>query len=152
VKAINQKISKNIRDPYLLNKFQRPCSVFASFESEEGRARALVYNDLIQQDFKQYEKFLGSEIELQEASEPTDIIWENRSITPRSRSIKRVVVYSIIAAMLTVSAAIIYTCTTISTGLKTKYPKVDCKQFAAVYAGDEDTWASEAGNEFLAND
>jgi hypothetical protein len=112
----------------------------------------LVYNDLIKQDFKQYDKFLGSEIELQEASEPTDIIWENRSFTPRERTIKRVVVYTIIGVMLTVSGALIYTCSSISTGLKTKYPNVDCKQFAAVYKDDEDTWASEAANEFAAND
>lgn len=49
VKEINKQIGAIIRDPYLLNKFQKPVSVFASFESEEGRARALVYNDTIQQ-------------------------------------------------------------------------------------------------------
>ena len=47
VKEINKNLASIIRDPYLLNKFQKPVSVFASFESEEGRARALVYNDTI---------------------------------------------------------------------------------------------------------
>ena len=64
---------------------QRPCSVFATMETEEGYTRATLYNKCIADDYKHYDKFLGDDIELQEASEPTDIIWENRSFSPETR-------------------------------------------------------------------
>lgn len=155
VKDINTKISKTIRDPYLLNKFQRPCSVFATFECEEGRARALVYNQTIKDpEFKIYDKLLGEEIELQEASEPTDIIWENRSFTPRERTIKRFVVYTIIFFMLTVSGSIIYSLTKTTNKLKAKYPPAPCNMFEDIYSGEDGfaTWEHEAAKEFQAND
>jgi hypothetical protein len=65
---------------------QRPCSVFATFETEEGYERATRYNDLItkkeggieEDDYSHYETILGEHIHLEEASEPSDIIWENR--------------------------------------------------------------------------
>ena len=123
-----------IRDPYLLNKFQKPVSVFASFESEEGRARALVYNEtILQKDFKHFQKFLGSEIEIQEASEPTDIIWENRPFTPKTRNIKRVFVYFTIIIMLTLSGSVIFNLTKKSLSLKQKYPKVNCDNIESSY-------------------
>lgn len=59
-------------DSKLLNKLQTPCSVFATFETEEGCQRALAYNTSGQMPF------LGEMIDVQQASEPTDIIWENR--------------------------------------------------------------------------
>lgn len=70
-----------------------------TFESEEGYQRAKRYNEYIDPqsvelikhdkeirgeeysnefDYTHYEKILGEKIELEEASEPTDIIWENR--------------------------------------------------------------------------
>ena len=119
VQEINKKMARIIGDPYLLNKFQRPVSVFASFECEEGRARALEYNNTIEFDeFKHFSKFLGSEIEIQEASEPTDIIWENRSTTPKERTIKRIFVYMAIAVMLYCSGFVIFNATKKSLSLK----------------------------------
>jgi hypothetical protein len=73
-----------------------------------------------------FKKFLGGEIEIQEASEPTDIIWENRAFTPTTRTIKRVVVGIIIIIMLLISATIIYVCSMTSLSIKTKYPSIDC--------------------------
>lgn len=62
---------------------QMPCSVFLSFENEEGYNRAARYNDTCEmEEFQQYKEFLGHEIEVKEASEPTDILWENRMYTP----------------------------------------------------------------------
>jgi len=51
-------------------------------ETEEGYSRAKIYNEMVKKgEYKFFDKFLTKEIELQEASEPTDIIWENRSFT-----------------------------------------------------------------------
>jgi hypothetical protein len=52
---------------------------------------------------------LGQEIEIQAASEPTDIIWENRYFTEEERRFKSLIVSIIIALMLGLSFAIIYT-------------------------------------------
>ena len=73
-----------------------------------------------------FKNFLGGEIDLQEASEPTDIIWENRAFTPLKRTLKRIVVYIFILIMLLISAAIIYVCAKTSLAMKTKYPVIDC--------------------------
>ena len=57
--------------------------MFITCESEEGFNRALNYNDNVKmKDFEHYQTFLGKEIEVTEASEPTDILWENRMYTP----------------------------------------------------------------------
>jgi len=43
-----------------------------TFEDEEGKNRALEYNNNPQMTF------LGEELDIKETAEPTDIIWENR--------------------------------------------------------------------------
>ena len=62
-----------------------PCSVFITFESEEGVNRALNMDKTIeaQQDLKHLQLWFGKHrIEIQSASQPSDIIWENRHFTP----------------------------------------------------------------------
>jgi len=62
-----------------------PCSVFMTFENEEGVNRALGYDEAIEADvnLRPLKTWLGNhEIEIQPASEPSDIIWENRHFTP----------------------------------------------------------------------
>ena len=59
-------------------------------ETEEGSGRACKYNELVQgegdiQDFVHYDLFLDHKISLIESSEPTDIIWENRQVTEKTR-------------------------------------------------------------------
>ena len=60
----------------MIDKMQRPCSVFITFETEEGYNRAVNYNNTIKmKDFTKYKTFLYDEIEIKPASEPSDIIW-----------------------------------------------------------------------------
>ena len=58
-----------------------------TFENEEGVTRALKYHEAIEADpanLGKYQFWLkDEEIEIQPASEPSDIIWENRQFTPR---------------------------------------------------------------------
>ena len=149
VDEINATILKEIKgegkDKNLLNKLQTPCSVFATFESEEGYNRAKKYNELPQL------KFCGQELDLQEASEPTDIIWENRHFKPITRSFKRLIVYIVIVLMLAGSAAIIYRFTMISLGAKLKYPKVQCSLFDKEYTGRSSAYENDAVAEFNVN-
>mmetsp|Transcript_5223 Transcript_5223/g.8085 ORF Transcript_5223/g.8085 Transcript_5223/m.8085 type:complete len:884 (-) Transcript_5223:266-2917(-) len=156
---INETIASNLReDKHLLDQMQRPCSVFATFETEEGYSRACLYNDHVQEEnYKHYDKFLGSEIELQEASEPTDIIWENRAFKPFQRTIKRVIVTICILIMLAISASIIFKCSLESNKRKFRYPIVDCHDFAKQYGcangecSDLKSWKTDAKNEYRYN-
>ena len=53
-----------------------------TFENEEGLNRCLNYNETVEDPkYEHYKLMLGEELEVDEASEPTDIIWENRSFT-----------------------------------------------------------------------
>ena len=49
-----------------------PVSAFISFESEEGLQR------MLELEHKSDFIFLGSSVAVKEATEPTNIIWENR--------------------------------------------------------------------------
>lgn len=62
----------------------------------------------------------------EEASEPTDIIWENRHYYESTRNYKRALVYFVIVILLCISAAVIFKFTSISDNLKNKYPTADC--------------------------
>lgn len=87
VKEINAEILAHLKDrdhgetndegevEHILDKIQEPVSVFATFKSEEGYTRAKRWTSEPQR------QFCGQDLELQEASEPTDIIWENRYFT-----------------------------------------------------------------------
>ena len=106
---------------------QRPCSLFVTLESEEAYNRALNYNDTITMpEYYKFALFLGEEIEISAASEPSDIIWENRSFTERERNIKKFIVAVIILGLLAISFAIIFVAKKASLAKKDKYPKVNC--------------------------
>lgn len=58
-----------------------PCSVFMTFETQEGQERARALKKAIEKDKKlsHLNFWLGNhQIEIKRASEPSDIIWENR--------------------------------------------------------------------------
>jgi len=45
VKILNKEISDKLHVDKFMNDMQTPVSMFVTFESEEGHARATVYND-----------------------------------------------------------------------------------------------------------
>ena len=98
---INTEIENGIKhDQVFLDKMQRPCSIFVTFETEEGYENALQLKTVM----------LGQEIIIQPASEPSDIIWENRNISAASRFLKKIVVTIVIIFALAVSFMIIFFC------------------------------------------
>jgi len=127
--------------------------VFATFETEEGLNRAITYNDAANPQMK----FLGEDLIIQQASEPTDIIWENRHFEPRTRTCKRVVVWTVIFGMLAVSAALIFKFTLISNSAKFRYPAAQCSTTADEYAkritrtGNKKIWEYDAVMEHKVN-
>ena len=128
-------------------------SAFVTFESEEGHGRATQYDDIVNSNPK-YEcckSLLGQPFTLKDASEPTDIIWENRSFTPQERESKRAIVGLIIFVLLFVSFIIILFFQKTSLKLKGKYGEVNCQTMIGSYENREDFFQTDAINEFLVN-
>ena len=55
-----------------------------TFQNEEGAERTKQYNELIADDkeLEDIQLWLGKRLEFKRASEPSDIIWENRRFSP----------------------------------------------------------------------
>lgn len=110
MRAINNKIdeikTKN------LEKFNRPVTAFLTFENEEGLNRMKNYNDTVFSDdqYEEYRLLLGEPIEYEDASEPTDIIWENRHFTYWDRLKRTLIVIGYVSIVLLISFVVIFFC------------------------------------------
>jgi len=123
VEDINAEIHNRITtDSDFLDKCQLPCAVFVTFEDEEGCNRARIYNEQPQM------KLLGEEIVVEEAAEPTDIIWENREYSPNSRTARTVIAWFVIVIMLSGSFIIIFEASVYGNSAKSLFPQnANCK-------------------------
>ena len=116
-----------------MDHLQTPVYVFVTLESEEGYHRALVMCNQPQM------KLLDAELHIDDAPEPSDIIWENRHISNAERTTKRWIVFVLILVLLLICSGIIFYCTTQSNKLKFKYPVVDCLNYKKEYHVNEET-------------
>lgn len=95
-------------------------------------------------------------IDIEEASEPTDIIWENRQYTPWQRTVAAIWVTISITLMLFVSFVIIFYCSNVSNAAISKYPVIapeQCEYLGTGANGSYD-WAfmqKQSSNEFTNN-
>ena len=124
---IDQKINHHKNENF--SNIVNPCSIFMTFENEEGVNRALSYDEAIEADdsLEDMKKWLDNhEIEIQPASEPSDIIWENRHFTIAQRFSKSIIAWIIILLLLAVSFIAIFLCSQYSVNTMLKYPIVDC--------------------------
>ena len=66
LETVNAKIENSIKkDQKMLDKLQRPCSVFVTFETEEAYHRACEYNQTVElDDYSHYRTLLGQEVEI----------------------------------------------------------------------------------------
>ena len=78
-----------------------PVGAFITFESEEGFQRCLALKN------KSKVQILGQKFQVKEATEPTNIIWENRQHTNVSRFFKALFVVFVIIILLAISFSII---------------------------------------------
>jgi hypothetical protein len=100
-----------------------------------------------------FKRFLGNKLKIGEASEPSDIIWENREVTPKFRRRMTICVWIIISIMLTISGCVIYVCSYTSTSLKLRYPVNDCVSSYKYYkTQDAGSFEKDAFREFLLNE
>lgn len=54
LKKINGEINEKIKDPHVLDELQTPCSVFVTFDTEEGYQRGKMYNELIEDSVENF--------------------------------------------------------------------------------------------------
>lgn len=136
----------------LLDKMQTPVSCFMSMETEEGKARAANYNSTVEAEgYEKYKTFLGEEIDMQEASEPSDIIWENRHFTSGQRLKRTILVTLLVFFMLCISFVLIFTAQKNSLAMKQKYPKQNCVEIGMDYENRRSAWKKDAIGEYLIN-
>ena len=117
------------------DKFTRPVAAFITFEKTDGQFRALKFKPAHKRRSKEARGRLleSQDIELTQATEPTNIIWENRPFTPKQRRSRACVSISIILGLLVISFAIILFCKLFVMKMQSKYPKVDCENIERQY-------------------
>lgn len=71
-------------------------------------------------------KFLGEQIKIEEAAEPTDIIWENREYSPHSRRVRTAIAWFVILIMLTISFLFIFSASVYGNKAKNMFPAAKC--------------------------
>ena len=110
MRRINDKIDEARSDPVKLDRFYRPVTAFLTFENEEGLNRMAAYNELIEtsDEYIGYDKLLGEPLGIDDASEPTDIIWENRHFTAWERTQRATIVIGIISGLLFASFIMLF--------------------------------------------
>ena len=79
-----------------------------TLENEEGFNRAIKLNELAFGDRKGLDVFLPGVKPVKEASEPSDIIWENRMLKKRTRRRRKCVVALVMTLCLLGSFVLIF--------------------------------------------
>lgn len=120
--AQDVKINELFRD---FTSLTRPTAAFITFEEEDATIIAL--------DQKSKRQVLGLPMKFNKASEPTDIIWENRIFTRTDYFFRQLVAFTIIGILLFASFAVIYKVARMSAEIAREFPKVDCQAIEQTY-------------------
>jgi len=150
VRQIDEKINAlKIQDQdQQYPKLTRPVSAFMTFENEESFRRAIEYGaneDNIELYAERYQPLVqekwwndvNARIDIKQASEPSDIIWENRHVTDWDR-IKRAIWTGIVIFLaLGLSFIVVFIAKQYSYRMMTKYPEVDCTPYYQNYPSEE---------------
>ena len=120
--AQDNKINELFAD---FNSLTRPTAAFITFEEEDATNLAL--------NLKTKRQVLGLPIKFEKASEPTDIIWENRIYTRVDYFFRQLVAFTIIGILLFASFAVIFKVARMSADIAREFPKVDCPSIEQTY-------------------
>lgn len=102
-----------------------PVSAFITFEEEDGKIIALKNNT--------QQSLLNKRLQFIDASEPTDIIWENRHYTRWDYIKRQTFAFIIIGILLFGSFIIVYLVASYSSKIANTYPPVNCETIDADY-------------------
>lgn len=103
----------------------RPTAAFITFEEEDIKNLAV--------NLKTNIKLVGLEMKFRAASEPTDIIWENRIYSAWDYFFRNLIAWFIIALLLACSFAFIFKVARTSSAISREFPKVDCDAIEETY-------------------
>lgn len=78
-------------------------------------------------------QFMGDDLFLEEATEPTNIIWENRHFTAQEYFVRTCKVFVIVFFMISVSFVLIFVCKVKAIEVSNMYPTVDCTDILKTY-------------------
>ena len=91
-------------------------------------------------------------MKFRKASEPTDIIWENRIYTTVDYYFRQLIAFTIIGILLFGSFAFIYKVARTSAEIAREFPKVDCEAVKSTYGNQLKTYAIEDYDFVVKND
>jgi hypothetical protein len=83
------------------------------------------------------EQILGKDIKLIAATEPTNIIWENRHIRGFRFCRRAFAAILVVTFVLLVSFGVIYAFKSLSIKQDNKFPRVDCPKLVESFSDDE---------------
>ena len=128
MRAQDKKLQELLKEVEALTT---PTSAFITFESDDTKSYAL------RQDGTGATKLLGQPFKFNDASEPTDIIWENRQYTKIQRTWRQILAFAIIGLLLFVSFLIILAISNYSARIAAVFPPVDCGNIKKSYVTDD---------------
>lgn len=88
----------------------RPVCAFITFAEEEGYQTALRFEEPEDPDHCKNPRLLGEPLWFEDATEPTNIIWENRHLTTLDMVWRAFVVISACSLLLFASFTVIFIC------------------------------------------
>jgi hypothetical protein len=106
-----------------------------TFEEEDAKLIAMRGNDT------RTKEFYGAVLKFFEASEPTDIIWENRHWSKTETFWREIKAWVVIAILMSGSFVFIYWVSTLSSEIARVFPTVDCPTLITNYGDQIDEFA-----------
>ena len=91
---------------------------------------------------------MGQGLYFIEATEPTNIIWENRHFTRSDRIKRGARVFGIIFILILVSFSLIFICKSFSISAASKYPQVDCEVITTSYGAEFERYAEQEWDDY----
>lgn len=141
---IENEISELKKNQY--DDFTKPVCAFITFEEEAGVNRALDYEKIkpwVGSPLESEQRILGGtqELEIKPASEPTNIIWQNRQIEGKEKLKRMIISLLIIVFLISASFTAILMCKQYSIKVGSKYPTVSCDPIASTYGANYEQYA-----------
>jgi hypothetical protein len=139
MREVEQKITELKNKEFL--KFTRPVGAFITFEEEDAYNLALKYEPQYNFSGKllppaDEAQFLDQDFYLDKATEPTNILWENRHLTPSDRFKRMLQVVAIIFILTLVSFVIIFTLKSLPIRINKTWKPVDCVNIESAFDPD----------------
>jgi hypothetical protein len=142
MREVEQEISILKNTKY--SDLTRPVGAFITFEEEDAYLLASDYEPQYSFTGKRLSamaQLMGDDLFFKQATEPTNILWENRHLTHKDRLKRSGWVFAIIVLMIIVSFSLIFFCKSYSVKVSQTYPAVDCSVIDSAYGASLEKYA-----------